>query len=316
MLSNLRKFLVRDAPDDKRLIQNAPLGAESWFGCGGTADVLFHPEDLDDLALFLKDAPPEMPVIILGGMANVIIRDGGVRGCVIRLGKPFANIDIKGTRILAGAGALNGSVAAAAAKAGIGGMEFLSGIPGTVGGAIRMNAGAYGREVKDVLIGAFGLDRRGRPEALMTADMDMRYRYCGVPEGTIFTAAAFEGVREDKETVRARLKEIKDKRRDTQPITEKTGGSTFANPSEEELKKAGLEPGLRAWQIVERVGGRGLTIGGAKMSEKHCNFMINTGTATAADLEDLGEELIRRAKNLLNLDLHWEIRRIGERLPT
>ncbi len=316
MLSNLRKFLVRDTADDKIFIQNAPLGAESWFGCGGTADLLFQPEELEDLALFLKDAPPEMPVTVLGGMANVIIRDGGVRGCVVRLGKPFAEINIRGTRILAGAGALNGSVAAAAAKAGIGGLEFLSGIPGTVGGAIRMNAGAYGREVKDTLVAAFGLDRRGRPEALTVADMDMRYRYCGVPEGTIFTAAAFEGIREDKEVVRTRLKEIKDKRRDTQPITEKTGGSTFANPSEEELKKAGLEPGLRAWQIVERVGGRGLTIGGAKMSEKHCNFMINTGTATAADLEDLGEELIRRAKNLLNLDLHWEIRRIGERSPS
>jgi len=316
MLSNLRKFLVRDTADDKIFIQNAPLGAESWFGCGGTADLLFQPEELEDLALFLKDSPPEMPVTVLGGMANVIIRDGGVRGCVVRLGKPFAEINIRGTRILAGAGALNGSVAAAAAKAGIGGLEFLSGIPGTVGGAIRMNAGAYGREVKDTLVAAFGLDRRGRPEALTVADMDMRYRYCGVPEGTIFTAAAFEGIREDKEVVRTRLKEIKDKRRDTQPITEKTGGSTFANPSEEELKKAALEPGLRAWQIVERVGGRGLTIGGAKMSEKHCNFMINTGTATAADLEDLGEELIRRAKNLLNLDLHWEIRRIGERSPS
>ena len=316
MLSNLRKFLVRETAGDDRFTQNAPLGAESWFGCGGMVDLLFQPEDLDDLALFLKDSPPEMPVTILGGMANVIIRDGGVRGCVVRLGKPFANIDIKGTRILAGAGALNGSVAAAAAKAGIGGLEFLSGIPGTIGGALRMNAGAYGREVKDVLIGAFGVDRRGRPEALMTADMDMRYRYCGVPEGTIFTAAAFEGVREDKDIVRARLKDIKDKRRETQPITEKTGGSTFANPSEEELKRAGLEPGLRAWQIVEKVGGRGLTIGGAKMSEKHCNFMINAGKATAADLEDLGEELIRRAKNLLNLDLHWEIRRLGERLTT
>ena len=316
MLSNLRKFLVRETAGDDRFTQNAPLGAESWFGCGGTADLLFQPEDLDDLALFLKDSPPEMPVTILGGMANVIIRDGGVRGCVVRLGKPFANIDIKGTRILAGAGALNGSVAAAAAKAGIGGLEFLSGIPGTVGGAIRMNAGAYGREVKDALIGAFGVDRRGRPEALMTTDMDMRYRYCGVPEGTFFTAAAFEGTREDKDIVRARLKDIKDKRRETQPITEKTGGSTFANPSEEELKKAGLEPGLRAWQVVEKVGGRGLTVGGAKMSEKHCNFMINTGKATAADLEDLGEELISRAKNLLNLDLHWEIRRLGERLST
>ncbi|MCB1840187.1 MAG: UDP-N-acetylmuramate dehydrogenase [Rhodospirillales bacterium] len=316
MFSHLRKILVNDQQGDRRFQENVPLGKESWFGCGGTADVLFQPEDIDDLALFLKDAPPEMPVTVMGGMANIIVRDGGVRGCVIRLGKPFSDIDVKGARILAGAGALNGSVASAAAKAGIGGLEFLSGIPGTVGGAVRMNAGAYGREIKDVLVAAFAIDRKGRSDAFMTEDMDMRYRYCGVPEGTIFTAAAFEGVKENKEVVRARLKEIKEKRRETQPITEKTGGSTFANPTEEQLKAAGLESGLRAWQLIERVGGRGLTVGGAKMSEKHCNFMINTGTATAADLEDLGEELIRRVKTLLGVTLHWEIRRIGDRPPT
>lgn len=300
---------------EQRFTQNAPLGAESWFGCGGAADILFQPADLDDLSLFLKDTPAELPVTILGGLANTIVRDGGIRGCVIRLGKPFAEIEIRGTRILAGAGALNGTVAAAAAKAGIGGLEFLSGIPGTVGGALRMNAGAYGREVKDALVAAFGLDRSGRSEALMLDEMHMSYRYCGAPEGIIFTAAAFEGQREDKDVVRARLKEIKERRRDTQPIAEKTGGSTFANPTAEELSAAGLPEGTRAWQLVERVGGRGLKIGGAMMSEKHCNFMINTGTATAADLEDLGEELISRVKNLLGVTLHWEIRRIGERLP-
>lgn len=300
---------------DQRFTQNAPLGAESWFACGGTADILFRPADLDDLSMFLKDTPAELPVTVLGGLANTIVRDGGVRGCVIRLGRPFADIEARGTRIVAGAGALNGSVAAAAAKAGIGGLEFLSGIPGTVGGALRMNAGAYGREVKDALVAAFGLDRTGRSEALMVDDMDMRYRHCGAPEGMIFTAAAFEGERENKDVVRARLKEIKERRRDTQPIAEKTGGSTFANPTAEELAAAGLPEGMRAWQLVERVGGRGLKIGGAMMSEKHCNFMINTGTATAADLEDLGDELINRVKNLLGIGLHWEIRRIGQRLP-
>lgn len=316
MLSKLVKIADRMKMSEQRFTQNAPLGAESWFGCGGTADILFQPADIDDLSLFLKDTPPELPVTILGGLANTIVRDGGIRGCVIRLGKPFAEIEIRGTRIVAGAGALNGTVAAAAAKAGIGGLEFLSGIPGTVGGALRMNAGAYGREVKDALVAAFGLDRTGRSEALMLDEMHMSYRHCGAPEGLIFTAAAFEGQREDKEIVRARLKEIKERRRDTQPIAEKTGGSTFANPTAEELAAAGLPEGTRAWQLVERVGGRGLKIGGAMMSEKHCNFMINTGTATAADLEDLGDEIISRVKNLLGVTLHWEIRRIGERFPT
>lgn len=315
MLSKLVKIADRMKMSEQRFTQNAPLGAESWFGCGGTADILFQPADLDDLSLFLKDTPAELPVTILGGLANTIVRDGGIRGCVIRLGKPFAEIEIRGTRIVAGAGALNGTVAAAAAKAGIGGLEFLSGIPGTVGGALRMNAGAYGREVKDALVAAFGLDRTGRSEALMLDEMHMSYRHCGAPEGIIFTAAAFEGQREDKDIVRARLKEIKERRRDTQPIAEKTGGSTFANPTAEELTAAGLPEDTRAWQLVERVGGRGLKIGGAMMSEKHCNFMINTGTATAADLEDLGDELISRVKNLLGVTLHWEIRRIGERLP-
>lgn len=313
MLSKLVKIADRMKMSEQRFTQNAPLGAESWFACGGTADILFQPADLDDLSMFLKDTPPELPVTILGGLANTIVRDGGIRGCVIRLGKPFAEIEVRGTRIVAGAGALNGTVAAAAAKAGIGGLEFLSGIPGTVGGALRMNAGAYGREVKDTLVAAFGLDRAGRSEALMLDEMHMSYRHCGAPEGLIFTAAAFQGDREDKEIVRARLKEIKERRRDTQPIAEKTGGSTFANPTAEELAAAGLPEGTRAWQLVERVGGRGLKIGGAMMSEKHCNFMINTGTATAADLEDLGDELISRVKNLLGLSLHWEIRRIGER---
>ncbi len=316
MLSKLVKIADRMKMSEQRFTQNAPLGAESWFGCGGTADILFQPADIDDLSLFLKDTPPELPVTILGGLANTIVRDGGIRGCVIRLGKPFAEIEIRGTRIVAGAGALNGTVAAAAAKAGIGGLEFLSGIPGTVGGALRMNAGAYGREVKDALVAAFGLDRTGRSEALMLDEMHMSYRHCGAPEGMIFTAAAFEGQREDKDIVRARLKEIKERRRDTQPIAEKTGGSTFANPTAEELAAAGLPEGTRAWQLVERVGGRGLKIGGAMMSEKHCNFMINTGTATAADLEDLGDEIISRVKNLLGVTLHWEIRRIGERFPT
>lgn len=293
--------------------KDAPIGARSWFGCGGAADMLFEPAGIDDLALFLREYPVSEDILILGGMANCIIRDGGVRGCVVRLGKPFADIEVQGNRILAGAGALNGSVASAAAKAGIGGLEFLSGIPGTIGGALAMNAGAYGSEVRDVLIAAMTLDAAGRTVPLSPEDLQMGYRRCAVPEGSVFTAGIFEGMPENTDTVRARLKDIKAQRQSTQPITEKTGGSTFANPSADDLAAAGLPEGTRAWQLVEKVGGRGLRIGGAQMSEKHCNFMINTGSATAADLEALGDELIRRVYEDCGLSLHWEIKRIGER---
>lgn len=318
MTLRLKKILQHEqyAQNEGRIVLNAPLGVESWFGCGGHADFLFQPADIDDLAIFLKQCPADIPVTIVGGIANCIIRDGGIRGCVIRLGKAFSNIEIQGNRILAGASALNGSVAAAAAKAGIGGLEFLSGIPGTVGGALRMNAGAYGGEVKDVLIATIALDNRGHSTAFYVSDMNMRYRYCGVPEGTIFTAAVFEGKSEDNEIVRARLKEIKAKRQETQPIAEKTGGSTFANPTKEELQKAGLAEDIKAWKLIDMIGGRSLRIGGASMSEKHCNFMLNTGNATAEDLELLGEEIINRVKEKYNLTLHWEIRRLGDRKIT
>ncbi len=296
-----------------KFTSDAPLGEQSWFRCGGAADLLFEPKDVDDLAIFLKEYPKNEPLVTLGGMANCIIRDGGIRGCVISLGKGFAEIEVQGTKIMAGAGALNGSVASAAAKAGIGGLEFLSGIPGTIGGALSMNAGAYGTEVKDVLISAMALDGGGYFTPFSVSEMDMRYRYCGVPTGTIFVGAIFEGVQEDKDTVRARLKEIKSKRQTTQPISEQTGGSTFANPSATELKQAGLPEGMRAWQLVEKVGGRDLQIGGARMSDKHLNFMINTGDATAADLENLGDDLIKRVKSDLGLTLHWEIKRLGDR---
>jgi len=296
-------------------IENAPLGERSWFRCGGSAELLFKPGSEEGLSGFLQTYPISKPLTILGGMANCIIRDGGMKGCVIQLGKPFAQLDIMdGHYIKAGAGALNGSVASAAAKAGIGGLEFLSGIPGTLGGALRMNAGAYGTEIKDVLIGAYAMDRAGTTYRLTPDQMQMSYRSTVLPdESMILTGAILKGTPEDKTTVRERLQEIKQKRNDTQPIKEKTGGSTFANPSAEELARAGLPEGTRAWQIVEQVGGRGLRIGGAQMSEKHCNFMINTGNASAADLENLGEELRARAKHQLGLTLHWEIKRLGEK---
>lgn len=317
MLSQPRKSAARELRGT--LTENAPLGADSWFGCGGRADVLFSPADLEDLRAFLSSPSPNpLPkgrgLLVLGGMANAIIRDGGARGSVIRLGRPFAEITIiDDIYIEAGAGALNGSVAAAAMKAGIGGLEFLSGIPGTIGGALRMNAGAYGTEMKDVLVGAHAVDAQAAAHRLTPEDLRMTYRHTDVPDGTIFTSAIFKGQKENYETVRARMNDIKTRRNETQPIREKTGGSTFANPSAEELARAGLPEGTRAWQIVEMVGGRGLRIGGAQMSEMHCNFMINTGNATATDLENLGEEIRRRAFEKFGLDLRWEIQRVGER---
>ncbi len=294
-----------------KFTKDAALGQKSWFKCGGTADLLFEPDDIDDLARFLKNYPLDEPLLVLGSMANCIIRDGGIRGCVIHLGKPFADIEVKGTKIMAGAGALNGSVASAAAKAGIGGLEFLSGIPGTIGGALAMNAGAYGTEVKDALYAVMALGRGGVFTPLDPKDMDMGYRYCGAASGNIFVGAVFEGAVEDKNLVRKRLKDIKSKRQKTQPISEQTGGSTFANPSAEYLAKAGLPEDMRAWQLVEKVGGRTLQIGGARMSDKHLNFMINTGNATATDLENLGDELIKRVQDDCGLTLHWEIKRLG-----
>lgn len=296
------------------LIENAPLGAQSWFRCGGTADLLFKPADIDDFSEFLKQWPVKQPLTILGGLANTIVRDGGIRGGCVQLGKAFATVQVLDEHyIQAGCGALNGNIAAAAVKAGIGGLEFLSGIPGSLGGALRMNAGAYGSEMKDVLIGVNTVNRSGMPIRIVPEDLKMSYRHTELPEELIFVSAILKGVAEDYDTVKARITEIKKQRNETQPIKESTGGSTFANPSPKELKRAGLPEDLRAWQVVEKVGGRGLMMGGAQMSEKHCNFMINTGGATAADLENLGNEIQNRAKHEFGLDLHWEIKRIGEK---
>ena len=217
------------------ILENVPLGQQSWFHCGGSVDLLFEPADLEDLTEFLhqsRAADHQSKITILGGLANTIIRDGGVRGTTIRLGKPFSEVTVQGTTIIAGAGALNGTVASVAAKNGIGGLEFLSGIPGTVGGALRMNAGAYGTEIKDVLTKAASIDSKTAAAYTHTpAEMAFSYRHCGLPEEYIFTEATFEGKQEDKNTVRARLKDIKTQRQETQPITEQTGGSTFANPN-------------------------------------------------------------------------------------
>lgn len=295
-----------------KLTENEPLGALSWFRCGGDADLLFRPADQEDLISFLQQYPAGEPLMVLGGLANTIIRDGGIRGCVIQFDKAFSEITVEGTKITAQAGAFNGTVASTAAKAGIGGLEFLSGIPGSVGGALRMNAGAYGAEVKDVLVGATAVDRRGNIHELTPDQMGMSYRKTDVPEDYVFTGAVFEGVSEDTDIVRARLKEIKAKRQETQPISEQTGGSTFANPAADELRSAGVSKNMKAWELIDEAGCRDLQIGGARMSKKHCNFMINTGEATAADLESLGDEIIRIVEEKTGVKLHWEIKRVGE----
>ncbi|MBI4030421.1 MAG: UDP-N-acetylmuramate dehydrogenase, partial [Proteobacteria bacterium] len=251
---------------------------------------------------------------IFGVLSNTIIRDGGITGVTVRLGKEFAGIEIlPGHRIRAGALALDANVAKAAAEAGISGLEFFSGIPGTIGGALRMNAGCYGSETKDALVEAEAIDRNGKLHMLFPKQMGMAYRHTTIPADTIFTAAIFQGASGDPEKIAAHMKEIKEKRESTQPIREKTGGSTFANPSAEEIEKAGLLAGTKVWQIIDKAGCRGLRLGGAVMSEKHCNFMINAGTATAADLENLGEEVRRRVYEDCGITLRWEIKRVGEK---
>lgn len=297
-----------------RYTENAPLGEVGWFRCGGTADILYKPADFDDLAVFLAQCPANIPVTTLGVLSNTIIRDGGVRGVVIRLGREFAEIVSHNMTVQAGAAALDGNVASVAANAGIAGLEFFSGVPGTIGGALRMNAGAYGTETKDVLVEATALDRQGKVHTMTPDQMHMTYRHTDVPNDWIFTKAAFQGARGEVETIKTHIADIKSKRNATQPIREKTGGSTFANPKPEELAAAGLPEGTKTWQLIDRAGGRGLSIGGAMMSELHCNFMINAGGAMAADLEALGEEIRRRVQDQSGILLRWEIKRIGEAL--
>lgn len=299
-----------------RYTENAPLGEKGWFACGGTAEVMFKPEDRDDLAAFLGACPKHIPVTTLGVLSNTIVRDGGLPGVVIRLGKEFSKVvTLDQARVQAGSLALDGNVAQAAARASIAGLEFFSGIPGTIGGALRMNAGCYGSETKDVLIEATALDRDGNLLTLTPQQMGMSYRHTTTPEDYIFIEALFQGQAGDAEKIREFMDGIKAKRNASQPIREKTGGSTFANPSADEIAQAGLPEGTKVWQLIDRAGCRGLKLGGAMMSDMHANFMINTGTATATDLEALGEEVRRRVLADSGISLRWEIKRIGVPLP-
>jgi UDP-N-acetylmuramate dehydrogenase len=283
-----------------RYSESTVLANTTWFRVGGAAEVMFRPADLDDLADFLAARPADVPVTVIGVGSNLLVRDGGVPGVVIRLGRAFADIRVEGDGVVAGAGALDLNVAHVAAEAGLAGLEFLCGVPGTIGGALRMNAGAYGAEVKDVLVSAKALDPRGRRYCLTPEHIGLAYRHCSLPEGWIFTSARFKGRPGDKAQIARRMADIQAERADTQPVRTRTGGSTFANPK-----------GHKAWELIDRAGCRGLKRGGAMVSEKHCNFLINTGDATAADIEGLGEEVRRRVFEATGVTLEWEIRRIG-----
>jgi UDP-N-acetylmuramate dehydrogenase len=261
---------------------------------------MFRPIDVHDLAGFLAGKPADVPVTVLGVGSNLLVRDGGVPGVVVRLGRGFAGIETEGDEVSAGAGALDVNVALVAGDAGVAGLEFLSGVPGTIGGALRMNAGAYGAETKDVVVGARAVDPQGRVRNLDPVDLGFGYRRCAVPRDWIFVSARLRGRLGDRAAIARRTEEIRTARERTQPVRSRTGGSTFANP-----------PGGRAWELIERAGCRGLTRGGAQVSEKHCNFLINRGDATAADLETLGEEVRRRVFETSGVRLEWEIQRIG-----
>ena len=288
-----------------KLLRDEPLAPFTWFRVGGNADVLFIPADAEDLAEFLKALDPTAPVTVLGVGSNVIVRDGGVEGVVVRLaGRPFAGVSAEGDTVTAGAGALDSMVAKASAKAGVAGLEFYAGIPGTIGGALTMNAGCYGSETKDVLVSAWGLTRSGERVDYALADFGYTYRHSQAPADIIWIEATYRGTPDAPDAVAARIAEITGRREQTQPIREKTGGSTFKNP-----------PGHSSWKLVDEAGWRGrlhaVTGGGAKFSELHANFMINPGDATAADIEALGEAVRAGVLAKTGVVLDWEIKRIG-----
>jgi len=284
-----------------RLLANESLAPLTWFRVGGPAQVLFTPSDEDDLAYFLKNLPQELPVYVVGVGSNLIVRDGGMPGIVVRLSpRGFGETAVQGDIVVAGAAALDRRVAETAAGANLAGLEFYFGIPGTIGGALRMNAGANGAETKDMLVEATGIDRNGTVHTFSNADMKFVYRNSGVDPSIVFTSARFRGVAAAPDAIRARMEEVQRHRETAQPIREKTGGSTFKNP-----------PGNSAWKLIDAAGCRGLRVGGAQVSQMHCNFLINTGNATGHDIETLGETVRNRVKETSGIELHWEIKRIG-----
>ncbi|MSO70679.1 MAG: UDP-N-acetylmuramate dehydrogenase [Alphaproteobacteria bacterium] len=294
------RLIDRLPPVRGRLVADSPLAPITWFRAGGKAEVIFRPTDRDDLAQFLATKPKGIPVTVIGVASNLLVRDGGIDGVVVRLSRAFADIRIDGAEVTAGAAAMDVTIARECRDANLAGFEFLIGVPGTLGGALAMNAGAYDRELKDVVVEVEALDAGGELHRLTLKDWAPRYRGCGVPADWIFTGARLKGSRGDGATIAGRMAEIQAERARTQPVKSRTGGSTFANP-----------PGAKAWELIDQAGCRGLRIGGAMVSELHTNFLINTGGATAADLEALGEEVRRRVKAKSGITLEWEIRRIG-----
>lgn len=295
---------------------NESLAAGTWFRVGGPAEVLFKPADEDDLQFFLQNCPIDIPVTILGVASNVIIRDGGIPGVVLRLGREFATMAVDSadpTILHLGAANLDMNAAIFAQKNGVAGLEFLSGIPGTLGAAIRMNAGCYGKELCDVLIDATAYDRHGVKHVVTAEELGMQYRHIDAPADWIFVSCRLRGDVGDPVVIKSYMDEIKQKREASQPIRDRTGGSTFANPGRDEPSLAERNLGS-AWQVVDAAGCRGLRVGGAQMSEKHANFMINTDNATAADLENLGELVREKVKAHCGIELRWEIKRLGQKL--
>ncbi|GGE42355.1 UDP-N-acetylenolpyruvoylglucosamine reductase [Agaricicola taiwanensis] len=284
-----------------RLLPNQPLADITWFRAGGLAQMLFTPEDEADLSYFLSRLDPQIPVTVIAIGSNTLVRDGGVPGVVVRLARGFNRIEVEeGCRVRAGAAVPDVKVARAAAEAGIDGMAFLRGIPGAIGGALRMNAGAYGGEITDIFVEARAVDRAGKVHVLSHADMHFEYRKSKAAADLIFTEGLFAGTPGDSTAILAAMNEITDRRDQTQPVRSRTGGSTFKNP-----------PGHKSWQLIDAAGCRGLRVGGAHMSELHCNFLINDEGATAADIEALGEEVRRRVFEHSGVELEWEIKRIG-----
>jgi UDP-N-acetylmuramate dehydrogenase len=300
--ADLLPALKARAPQTRgRLMANQPLADLTWFRVGGPAQVLFMPEDEDDLGYFLKNLPADIDVTVIGLGSNLIVRDGGVPGVVIRLGRGFSDIKIEDhARVRAGAAVPDVKVARAAQEAGIAGLAFYRGIPGAIGGALRMNGGAYGRETKDALVEARGVGRAGTLRVYSNADMRYSYRHCGLPDDIIFTQAMFQGTPGDPAAIAAEMDKITESREATQPIKSRTGGSTFKNP-----------PGHKAWQLIDAAGCRGLIVGRAQVSEMHCNFLINLGGASASDIETLGETVRKRVRDNSGVQLEWEIKRIG-----
>ncbi len=283
-----------------RYIGNASLAQKTWFRVGGPAEVLFTPADREDLLEFLRAKPKDIPLTVIGVGSNLLVRDGGIPGVVAQLGRRLSHVVVEGEQIIAEAGAFAHAVAKACQRACLSGLEFLIGIPGLIGGALRMNAGAYGREIRDITVSAEIIDSSGTVHIRKNQALGFHYRGCTIPENSIFLSATFRGQKGSAEAISKRMRMIQDQRQATQPIRLRTGGSTFTNP-----------PGMKAWQLIEQARCRGMTRGGAQVSQQHCNFLINTGDATAEDLEYLGEDVRQRVLEVCGVTLDWEILRVG-----